>query len=59
MNEEIKQLKSRVEATKNNDTPWFSQVLEKFGNEILSIFTSPFRMLDNIVCGVNSLLKKN
>ncbi|XP_047583782.1 guanylate-binding protein 6-like [Lutra lutra] len=59
MNEEIKQLKSRVEATKNNDTPWFSQVLEKFGNEIVSIFTSPVRMLDNIVHGVTSLLKKN
>ncbi|XP_045835736.1 guanylate-binding protein 6-like [Meles meles] len=59
MNEEIRQLKSRVEATKNNDTPWFSQVLEKFGNEIVSIFTSPVRMLDNIVRGVTSLLKKN
>ncbi|XP_022352643.1 guanylate-binding protein 6-like [Enhydra lutris kenyoni] len=59
MNEEIKQLKSRVEATKNNDSPWFSQVLEKFGNEIVSIFTSPVRMLDNIVHGVTSLLKKN
>ncbi|XP_058992252.1 guanylate-binding protein 6 [Mustela lutreola] len=62
MNEEIKQLKSRVEATKNNDTPWFSQVLEKVGNEIVSIFISPVRMLhniDNIVRGVTSLLKKN
>ncbi|XP_032157903.1 guanylate-binding protein 6-like [Mustela erminea] len=62
MNEEIKQLKSRVEATKNNDTPWFSQVLENFANEIVSKFLSPVRMLrniDNIVRGVTSLLKKN
>uniref|UniRef100_G1L0U7 Guanylate-binding protein 6 n=1 Tax=Ailuropoda melanoleuca TaxID=9646 RepID=G1L0U7_AILME len=57
MNEEINQLKYRIEATKNNDTPWFAQVLERFGNEIVSIVTAPVKFVDYIARTVNSLFK--
>uniref|UniRef100_A0A452T1E6 Guanylate-binding protein 6-like n=1 Tax=Ursus maritimus TaxID=29073 RepID=A0A452T1E6_URSMA len=57
MNEEINQLKYRVEATQNNDTPWFAQVLERFGNEIVSIVTAPVKFVDYIARTVNSLFK--
>lgn len=57
MNEEIKRLKYRIDATKNNNTPWFAQVLERFSSEIVSIFISPVRVVDNIIRGVSSLFK--
>nr|XP_055197276.1 guanylate-binding protein 6-like [Nyctereutes procyonoides] len=57
MNEEIRQLKYRIETTEN--TPLFLQVLERFGSEIASIFTSPGRIIGNIIKGVSSLFKKN
>ncbi|KAF3819652.1 hypothetical protein GH733_015161, partial [Mirounga leonina] len=38
MNEEIKQLKYRVDATKNNDTPWFAQVLEDLAMKLFQYF---------------------
>ncbi|XP_041602724.1 guanylate-binding protein 6-like [Vulpes lagopus] len=57
MNEEIKQLKYRIETTEN--TPLFLQILERFGSEIASIFTSPGRIIGNIIKGVSSLFKRN
>uniref|UniRef100_A0A8C0RZU6 GB1/RHD3-type G domain-containing protein n=1 Tax=Canis lupus familiaris TaxID=9615 RepID=A0A8C0RZU6_CANLF len=57
MNEEIRQLKYRIETTENS--PSFLQVLERFGSEIVSIFTSPGRIIGNIIKGVSSLFKKN
>ena len=57
MNEEIRQLKYRIETTENS--PSFLQVLERFGSEIVSIFTSPGRIIGTIIKGVSSLFKKN
>lgn len=55
MNAEIKKLKNRVDATKNNNTPWFTQAMEGLGNDIVKIVTAPVRFVDNIVSGVWSL----
>lgn len=55
MNAEIKKLKNRVDATKNSNTPWFTQAVEGLGNDIVKIVTAPVRFVDNIVSGVLSL----
>ncbi|XP_029804090.1 guanylate-binding protein 6-like [Suricata suricatta] len=59
MNAEINQLKHMIDTTKNNNTSWLTQVLDRFGSEIISVFTAPVRLVvDGIVRGVSSLLKK-
>ncbi|XP_039077767.1 guanylate-binding protein 6-like [Hyaena hyaena] len=58
MDAEIKQLQHMID-TKNNETSWFTQILDRFGSEIISVFTSPFKIVDSLVRGVSSLFKKN
>ncbi|KAF0872915.1 guanylate-binding protein 6-like [Crocuta crocuta] len=58
MDAEIKQLKHMID-TKNNETSWFTQILDRFGSEVISVFTSPFKIVDSLVRGVSSLFKKN
>lgn len=58
MDAEIKQLKHMID-TKNNETSWFTQILDRFGSEVISVFTSPFKIVDSLVRGMSSLFKKN
>lgn len=59
MDEEIRQLKHTIDMTKNNEASWFTQALDRFGSEIISIFASPVRVLDTVVRTVSSIFKKN
>ncbi|XP_042808631.1 guanylate-binding protein 6-like [Panthera leo] len=59
MDEEIRQLKHTIDTTKNNEASWFTQALDRFGSEIISIFASPVRVLDTVVRTVSSIFKKN
>lgn len=67
MDEEIRQLKHTIDMTKNNEGSWFTQVLDRFGSEIISIFASPVRefaspvsrVLDTVVRTVSSIFTKN
>ncbi|XP_040326831.1 guanylate-binding protein 6-like [Herpailurus yagouaroundi] len=59
MDEEIRQLKHMIDMTKNNEASWFTQALDRFGSEIISIFASPVRVLDTVVRTVSSIFKKN
>ncbi|XP_078307833.1 guanylate-binding protein 6-like isoform X2 [Panthera onca] len=59
MDEEIRQLKRTIDTTKNNEASWFTQALDRFGSEIISIFASPVRVLDTVVRTVSSIFKKN
>uniref|UniRef100_A0AC11DTR3 Uncharacterized protein n=1 Tax=Ovis aries TaxID=9940 RepID=A0AC11DTR3_SHEEP len=58
MSEEINQLKNMIDDTKEEDTPWVTKALDKFGDELTSILSSPAKLLGQIVKGVGSLFKK-
>ena len=58
MSEEINQLKNMIDDTKEEDTPWVTKALDKFGDELTSILSSPAKLLGKIVKGIASLLKK-
>ncbi|XP_014697362.2 guanylate-binding protein 6 [Equus asinus] len=59
MNAEINGLKNMIDTSKNDDTPWVAQILDRFGNEVTSVLSAPAKLLGNLVKGVGSLFKKN
>lgn len=58
MNAEINRLKSIIDSTRNDATPWLATALEKLGSELFSVFSVPGKLVGNIVRGVSSLFKK-
>ncbi|XP_070637103.1 guanylate-binding protein 6-like [Bos indicus] len=58
MSAEINQLKNMIDDTKEKDTPWVTKALDKFGDELTSILSSPAKLLGQIVKGIGSLFKK-
>ncbi|XP_058896529.1 guanylate-binding protein 6-like isoform X2 [Kogia breviceps] len=58
MNAEINHLKNMIDNTKDDNTPWLVQALDKFGKELSSVLRTPGRLLDHIVSGVSSLFKR-
>lgn len=59
MSAEINQLKNMIDDAKEEDTLWVTKALDKFGDELTSILSSPAKLLGQIVKGVGSLFKKN
>ena len=47
-----------IDDTKGKGTPWVTKALDKFGDELTSILSSPAKLLGQIVKGVGSLFKK-
>lgn len=58
MSAEINQLKNMIDDTKEKDIPWVTKALDKFGDELTSILSSPAKLLGQIVKGIGSLFKK-
>ena len=47
-----------IDDTKEKDIPWVTKALDKFGDELTSILSSPAKLLGQIVKGIGSLFKK-
>ena len=57
MSAEINQLKNMIDDAKEKDTPWVTEALNKFGDELTSILSSPAELVGQIVKGIGSLFE--
>ena len=48
MSAEINQLKNMIDDTKEKDIPWVTKALDKFGDELTSILSSPAKLLGRL-----------
>ena len=49
INAEVYHLKEMIESDKNENIPWITQALNKVGDDITSILSSPAKFLWNFV----------